>query len=302
MLLSQGWTPGTYLGATNAPHKHLHSDASASFIRVAIKDDNLGLGAKRGPGPGECTGLDAFQGILGRLNGKSDAVLEKEQDSRDNLKRALYTERRWGTLHFVSGGLLVGSRTQKLSEDANPHILAETGADDSLYQSRQKNSPKRIASMVDVTAQSEPISIDSGYTYETEASTLDGDDDIAAQGREKDGKYANSTLDKSTVVLKKSQRKKEKLQRRLDRKKRKEERRIRRLDKRPDSVSPSTISPTSVLQGSPKIDVDLPVSACVPAQPAAISMTGRHAVRQRYIRQKKLALMDPRALNEVRRY
>ena len=36
------------------------------------------------------------------------------------------------------------------------------------------------------------------------------------------------------------------------------------------------------------------------APPSAIAVSGRHAVRQRFIRQKQMAVMDPKALNEVR--
>jgi Pin2-interacting protein X1 len=116
IMSSQGWKPGEYLGAKDAAHAEFHTAANASHIRVMIKDDNLGLGAKigSGVGHGECTGLDAFKNLLGRLNGKDEDELEKEQKSREDLKRAIYTERRWGSIRFVQGGFLVGDKIQNL--------------------------------------------------------------------------------------------------------------------------------------------------------------------------------------------
>merc|ERR1712225_187566 len=116
IMTSHGWQPGQYLGAKDAAHAEFHTAANASHIRVAIKDDNLGLGAKvgTGVGHGECTGLDAFKNLLGRLNGKDEEEIVKEQQSRDDLRRAIYSERKWGTRRFVSGGFWIGDKIQIL--------------------------------------------------------------------------------------------------------------------------------------------------------------------------------------------
>merc|ERR1712225_20519 len=118
IMTSHGWRPGQYLGAKDAAHAEFHTAANASHIRVAIKDDNLGLGAKvgTGVGHGECTGLDAFKDLLGRLNGKDEEEIVKEQQSRDDLRRAIYSERKWGTQRFVSGGFLIGDKIQILND------------------------------------------------------------------------------------------------------------------------------------------------------------------------------------------
>ncbi|KAG0650801.1 hypothetical protein D0Z07_2864 [Hyphodiscus hymeniophilus] len=124
MMAAQGWKPGEYLGAKNAPHAEFHTAANASHIRVMIKDDNLGLGAKvgSGVGHGECTGLDAFKNLLGRLNGKDEDELEKEQKSREDLKRAIYSEQRWGSIRFVQGGFLVGDKIQNLIDEETERV------------------------------------------------------------------------------------------------------------------------------------------------------------------------------------
>lgn len=107
ILSSQGWSPGQTLGAQNAAHAKMYTAASLSHIRVAVKDDNLGLGAKPNGNPlDEPTGLDAFKGLLGRLNGKPEAELEREQQKRDDVRLARYAANKWQTVSFISGGLL----------------------------------------------------------------------------------------------------------------------------------------------------------------------------------------------------
>lgn len=117
-MASQGWTPGSFLGARNANHADSFTAASASHIRVTLKDDTLGLGA-RPRGQDEPTGLDAFQGLLGRLNGKSDAKLEEEQRKRDEIKLARYAQQKWQTVRFVSAGYLAQEKSDIFPDNKN---------------------------------------------------------------------------------------------------------------------------------------------------------------------------------------
>ncbi|RYP25498.1 hypothetical protein DL767_008361 [Monosporascus sp. MG133] len=115
ILRAQGWEPGNVLGAKDAGHAGLHSAASSAPIKVVLKDDTLGLGAKvRQKQSTECTGLDGFKDLLGRLNGKSDDTIEQERKLRSDIKTSLYVERRYGPMRFVGGGLLVGDQMQAL--------------------------------------------------------------------------------------------------------------------------------------------------------------------------------------------
>lgn len=119
---SQGWKEGEYLGAKDAAHAVFHTAANYSHIRVAVKDDTLGLGAKTGSGVGhgECTGLDAFKNLLGRLNGKKEKEIIKEQEARDNARNKILIDRRWGCMNFVSAGFLVGDKIQSMNETETP--------------------------------------------------------------------------------------------------------------------------------------------------------------------------------------
>ncbi|GAB1217122.1 telomerase inhibitor [Aspergillus terreus] len=116
ILSSQGWTPGSFLGARDAAHADMFTAASAGHIRVVVKDDTLGLGARAGRDPNEPTGLDAFKGLLGRLNGKSDAELAADQRKADDIKLARYAAFKWQAVRFVSGGLLAQEKLERLPE------------------------------------------------------------------------------------------------------------------------------------------------------------------------------------------
>ncbi|KAK7923399.1 hypothetical protein PG985_007470 [Apiospora marii] len=163
ILRSQGWEPGQFLGAQDAAHADLHSAASAAPIRITLKDDTLGLGAKvRQKQSDECTGLDVFKDLLGRLNGKSDDTIKKEQTLRSELKTSTYVERKYGLMRFVKGGLLVGDQMTDLLKKEEPVAVKEdpvkeeskdelslrlvpAQGDDETSKSKEKKSKKRKA-------------------------------------------------------------------------------------------------------------------------------------------------------------
>ncbi|KAI1311411.1 hypothetical protein F5Y03DRAFT_306458 [Xylaria venustula] len=121
ILRSQGWEPGKFLGAQDTSHAQLHSAASLAPIKINLKDDTLGLGAKiRQKQSDECTGLDVFKDLLGRLNGKSEETIEKQRQVRSEIKTNLFVERKYGPMRFVSGGLLVGDQKMQELVDAKP--------------------------------------------------------------------------------------------------------------------------------------------------------------------------------------
>ncbi|RAL15689.1 telomerase inhibitor/ribosome biogenesis protein PXR1 [Aspergillus homomorphus CBS 101889] len=127
ILSSQGWTPGSFLGARNAAHADLFTTASASHIRVIVKDDTLGLGARpRRDALDEPTGLDAFRGLLGRLNGKSDAELGVEEKKRENAKLARYVASRWQAVNFISGGFLVQEKADARGSEEPAQSQSDT--------------------------------------------------------------------------------------------------------------------------------------------------------------------------------
>ena len=292
-LLAQGWKPGTNLGAAGASYAQYHTEASASHIRVNHTVDNLGLGAGQGNGlqSTQCTGLDAFQDLLGRLNGKSDEELGREQRVRDNLKATFYAESKWGGLRFVSGGFLVGTKQAAFEDD----------------QSR------RSAEVVDGVVRAAPLSV-------TEIS--DPDHVSPTEEENRSSTVTNSEISKDETKKEcqqpsalespeKAQRRAEKAQRKLDRRKRREAKEARRkvhLARQLDQeISDAQLQEASVPEiASVKTQSLLVTKAISPVQQPKVLQAshatfqrGRHAVRQRHIQHKKMAIMNPKALDEV---
>lgn len=132
IMSAQGWSEGESLGSkTSRHHAGLGSGSkdenaarlAAARVGVIFKDDTLGLGAKLKSKDieGQRTGMDAFMGLLGRLNAKDaeeEAAVEKKQEEK-KLER--YAVGRWGGMMFVPGGVLVGGEefgTKKAAREA----------------------------------------------------------------------------------------------------------------------------------------------------------------------------------------
>jgi Pin2-interacting protein X1 len=64
--------------------------------------------------------LSLFSGVLGRLNGKSEGELQKQQDALRDAEVRLYHEHKYGLIKFVPGGWLVGDKIQPNKADADP--------------------------------------------------------------------------------------------------------------------------------------------------------------------------------------
>ena len=298
LLQSKGWTPGASLGARNKPYTKAKD---ASYIRVSMKDDNLGLGARSGVNV-QATGLDAFQGLLGRLNGKQDDELEKEQKTRDDLRRAVYTENRLGALRFVSGGFLVGDRIKEVSGEeaaANiPQVISMKTLEklDALLSETEPKTAS-VEPVLDnnrVKKKSKKRKHSTTENMPSEAPQHGVCDETTLHGDGKPDELRPESEESSDNIIEKTRRA-EKAQRKLARNVRREEKRVRHSTKAAEKQPPqrtvleaadhsehaSSIEPLAI-NGLPR---QLPI--------------GRHNVRSRYVQQKKLAMMDPKALNEV---
>jgi Pin2-interacting protein X1 len=333
IMTSQGWQPGDYLGVKNAAHAEYHTAANASHIRVSIKDDNLGLGAKigSGVGHGECTGLDAFTNLLGRLNGKDEEELEKEQKSREDLKRAIYTERRWGSVRFVPGGFLIGDKIQHLIESEAERIrrLAARGdaTDCSSSESdneaelqlaeKSKKSKKRKIEVFEAEPEVVAIKIKKSKKKRKSETAPEEAEEVTAAMEDVKISKKKSKKDRKKRDLEESEddteiqkRKKEKKSKR-DRKEMKEKttsdvemaekeakrRKKSRRDKEKNSqkdTEPVESSQTSTKESTPSTPLIFESSGR-----STPMMQGRHAVRARNIAQKRLAHMDVVSLNQV---
>lgn len=313
ILLKQGWTPGSFLGAKDAKHASHYTAANASHIRVAVKDDTLGLGAKRGKAENETFGLSAFQGLLGRLNGKSDGELKKEESAQRDLKLQVYTNQRWGGIRFVSGGLLVGDKIEKL---VNKDSTAPTESAKRTVAEVENPSPdaakkKRKRSEDDESESLKGKKRKSGFKKDPDQSSQDGNE--REKTKSKKSKKSNgerpSTGNASAEEkedegkLDKKARKEAKKARKLERLAKKEAKESKRADKekqkqkKAKKTAPSKDNSSSEDESTPSANTSAPASGT--STPIAGFAGGRLAVRQRYIAQKKRASMDPQALREI---
>ncbi|KAE8147647.1 hypothetical protein BDV25DRAFT_159902 [Aspergillus avenaceus] len=259
ILSSQGWTPGTFLGARDAAHADMFTAASASHIRVSIKDDTLGLGARaKRDAMDEPTGLDAFKGLLGRLNGKSDAVLAAEQRKREDVKVARYIATKWQTINFVSGGLLAQEKNVSQPEK------------DKDTNHAPENKPE------------EPFTDDNiSPTQPCENHASSDVQQIEERRHKKDKREKKDRSEKKDKKNKPS--KKRKLVDESD-----------VADS--DSVDKKTTDAYSKFSAGEARQGTLPSNTTLSKERRPM---GRHVFRSRHIAQKKKALLDDKSLNEI---
>ncbi|CAI4494475.1 CPI_1c_G0022600.mRNA.1.CDS.1 [Saccharomyces cerevisiae] len=229
-----GWKPGMGLGLSPM-------DSNTSHIKVSIKDDNVGLGAKLKRKDkkdefdnGECAGLDVFQRILGRLNGKESKISEE----LDTQRKQKIIDGKWG-IHFVKGEVLASTwdpKTHKLRNYSNAKKRKREGDD-----------------------------------------SEDEDDD------DKEDKESDKKKHKKHKKHKKDK-KKDKKDKKEHKKHKKEEKRLKK-EKRAEKTKET--KKTSKLKSSES----------APNIPDAVNT--RLSVRSKWIKQKRAALMDSKALNEI---
>ena len=288
------------MGARGKPYTRTKD---TSYIRVSLKDDTLGIGAKSGVNLPP-TGLDAFQGLLGRLNGKKDDELEKEQKSRDDLRRAVYTENRWGTLRFVSGGFLVGDRIEEAGGNATAR-LPNAGRVEQAAPSKTDVSANEVTkALSDPVMEEANVKSRSKKKKRKQSETADQASEEAVKHQvptfnnspdteERRAKEVTNTQSRGSVGSEeKIKRRAEKAQRKLVRQVRREEKRLRR----PEWATEEKDLGVAELEAQDHARQAQSIqSTASPTQ----HTNQRHNVRSRYVQQKKMALMNPKALNEV---
>jgi Pin2-interacting protein X1 len=236
-----------------------------------FREDNLGLGAKTGSQRDNNHGLEILQGVLGRLNGKSSEVLEKEEKARRDVKCALYAEQRWGSLRFMHGGVLTGNTTLEVT-----------------------STP--LEELPDVS-EGEAGPAPSGGSESIPNATFPEEADNRKALRRKEKKEKREKKEKK---LKKSQK-----ERRADaedladpdtqneasekaaKKERKRQKALQRQKEATESEGASEKEAVVKTESTPRSS-------------GSNTPSSRFHVRQRYIQHKRMAMMDAKALSEVR--
>ncbi|KAK6431964.1 telomerase inhibitor [Oleoguttula sp. CCFEE 5521] len=332
LLTSQGWSPGTTLGAVNAPQASHYTAANSSHIRVLLREDNAGLGAKRGGESKETFGLKGLEGIFGRLNGREEAKVDEmvEGKKRDAMLRVRYG----GVMGFVSGGFLVGdrlvvhereteggekrkrddeaegaSKSAKRSEtskgDDNAKISATGKAITDADVIRAARKARRAAGGMDVVVEVQGEAITAPETDAQLAKAAK-----RAKRRSKGIKADSETVRPTTVPVAdedearaaKEAKRLSKHDAKAEKAARKEARRLRREARAipQTATGPSTYRKLEPAIVTVPIETEAqPIAPTAPPQSQSLFGGSRHAVRQRYIAQKRLASMDGRAMQEI---
>ena len=301
--------PGELLGASGVAYSDLRSLASASHIRIALKDDNLGLGAKpdAAPNSSETTGLDVFQDLLGRLNGRATTRVPRDRTQRSDLRSSAYIEQRWGDLRFVSGGFLVGDTLKgfaKGDQDAlndfqqtrSHHLESGTLAEANIevqsdtskrgkHKERKTSGDNHSVNEVSKQVDWRPSGLQSrkNLSMEPEGWSYTTPRDMCDQLQtDKARRYAGRA------------------ERKLKRQAKRDARHLSKVRER------SSILPSPDLIQLSGLDVGELAVAPHPFPETNISSrvshdleAGRLSVRHRYIQQKKMSVVDHKALNEV---
>ncbi|KAI0465291.1 telomerase inhibitor [Komagataella kurtzmanii] len=245
-----GWTPGSGLG--------LVSHATTTHIKVRVKDDNTGLGAKLarknkkdGFDSGECTGLDVFQRLLGRLNGKETEI----GDELDRQRKENVINGKWG-IAFVKGETLQSTwdREAKAFVLRRKRRVSETIEDAEVQRRLFKKEKKERKEKKDKK--------ESKHKPKKEKS------------EKKAKKEAKKEAEKEAKKEAKREAKKE----------------AKREAKR---ESKDTLKQQGLIENT-----DTKESMLLPKSNTTI-IASRLAVRSRWIKQKRAAVMDSKALNEI---
>ena len=238
------------------------------------------------------------------MNGKKDDEIEKEQKSRDDLRRAAYTENRWGTLRFVRGGLLVGDRIEEIGSDEAPAKVPSVGRVEEAPPSMTE-----VSAIESTKTPSDQATEEANVKSRSKRSKKRKQNEIADQPSKEAVNHQLHALSHNSVIEEtrsieattaqskgfveseeKLKRRSEKAQRKLARQVRREEKRSRRSELVIDKKG----------LGVAEVEAQDHARQAVAAKPASTQHTGgRYQVRSRYVQQKKMALMNPKALSEV---
>lgn len=296
-LANLGWTPGENLGdTTSSYHSSGHiTDASSTGVKIVLKDDNLGIGAKKGAQHDECTGLLGLQGLLGRLNG--DTKMIEQVKNEEERQKNDWIASKWG-MKFVRGEIWVADdlttlrkkldegRAEKAAElkakeeAEKPAAMEESGKTKKRKRSEDKKASKKTSSSDMKSSSSSGESTSASTSKSTSAAP--SEDESESQARRRKRKEEKEA-------------KKERKEKRAEKRSEKEQRKGKRAEKRLKQKKRKAGEDVSS-DSSSDSESDATPSRSVTA---ASAMNGRHALRARFIAAKRSAMLDQASLNEV---
>ncbi|KAF1815180.1 hypothetical protein P152DRAFT_248113 [Eremomyces bilateralis CBS 781.70] len=282
ILTTYGWEPGAALGAENAAQAAHYTSANFSHVRAVLKDDTRGLGCnKKSAAENDTFGLNLFQNVLGRLNGKDDGQLEKDAKQLRDVNLRLYQEKAFGTMIFVHGGFLVGDRVERslpTTTDRKRSSTEEKEAPDGksgAIESTSRRKRKRGAESADASSSER-------NNEEPRGSKSNGDGVSEMTGRQA-----------------RDERKRQRKARRELREKKREEKRNKKRRKDGTESTEKGVEPVVSGTSTPLVLSSHSSGTSTPISNPNILAGGRQELRRRSILQKRMAMSSQTALNEV---
>lgn len=335
MLSKQGWKPGDFLGAENASHASHYTAANASHIKVMLREENLGIGAKIGTQNAETFGLSMFSGLLGRLNGKEEdrAAMQKKEETLRDVQLKL----KYGNMNFVSGGMLVGDKMQEVKTDLG-HLKdggvatvqeskkRKAGSDGSEEdeksakkrrkaeekEKKKKKEKKANGTAAAIKEMKRQRKLEAGsdtpptskeapeQEADSSSTTSSSSEDEQDSKRGKKAQRKTSRSPKRTTSSSSDVKDDEKARLKEEKRARKEERRKRKEEKRAKRAAKALKSSSTIIT---KTTTTQPGSTTESETQSGTStptfLGGRQAVRHRYIMQKRMAGASAQALQEI---
>ncbi|KAM3165176.1 Protein PXR1 [Lachancea thermotolerans] len=287
-LEKMGWRPGSGLG--------MMPNATTTHVKVSIKDDNLGLGAKLRKkdkadefDSGECAGLDAFQRLLGRLNGKEDSV----SNELDIQKKQNIINGKWG-IHFVKGDVLASTwdaKTKTLKLYSNESTKRKLDSEDEEYPSSKESKRSKKSKESRKSDKKKDVSEEDKETVKKgDKSRKDKDKKLKKDGDTKDKKEKRVKKEKKDKKDKKDKHKMKKTEDKKQKHKKSEKDRDEKHKNKKDKKREYKSSKSNKVSRE---------SMLKPRDPQENAIASRLSVRSKWIKQKRAAVMDAQALNEI---
>lgn len=269
-----------------------------------LKDDTLGLGC-RGNQEDTCTGLGDLQSLLGRLNGKTDESVRSEEDTR----RKMWIEGRYG-MRFVRGETLESTWvTRELKKDAEEEGK-ETSTEDAEEEEEEDEAESSEGKKEKSKKEKKRKDRDS-KKKKRKSSDSDDDEDANSSSSSEQDRESDKAKRKADKALRKAEKQAKKERKEAKRLHKDEKRRAKAEKKALKSAIAASSAPSSTAstppampsaepEPLPKLDKkskSLPNS--LHGSGTSTPVNGRQALRSKWIAQKRMAVMDAKALNEI---
>ena len=212
------------------------------------------------------------------------------------MRGSNFVEQRWGRLGFISGGFLVSDEPQALAKDASSKVSHEEPSEvqDHAISIIPREGEQARSSTLQPKKHKRP-------RCDTAVKKVDFGELGVTKRRETQS--PSQTRDRTELKQDKTQRKADKAARQLRRRIKRHEKHESRVQDpaahnapllRPVNSEP--VGKVGATTGTTAKESKVPSTE---AKTLAVVGGSRQAVRQRYIQQKKLSMMDSKALNEV---